>query len=102
MELSTLEAGKGEFYAPIYVINVANQDLLRDLFLAVTSVEVDLKQKAAGRFSFTVENAYDWESREFVAQSEEKRIDLMELFAFGMRIEISFGYLIPGSDLYAA
>lgn len=93
MKLSTLDASKGDFFVPTYVIKVANQDLLRDLFLAVTSVQIDLKQKAAGRFSFTIENAFDWESREFVAKRDEKRIDLMELFAFGTPIEVSFGYV---------
>ena len=92
MQLSALEAEKGEFYVPTYVVKVADQDLLRDLFLAVSRVEVDLKEKAAGRFSFTVENAFDWETREFVAKRDENQIDLMQLFAFGKPIEISFGY----------
>ena len=95
MELHELEPNKGEFYVPTYAIKVGGQDLLRDLLLAITSVEVDLKQKAAGHFNFTLKNAFDWESREFVAEHEEKRIDLMELFAFGSAIEISFGYGDP-------
>jgi uncharacterized protein len=92
MELNTLETEKGYFYAPTYSVEIANQDLLRDLFLTISSVEVDLKQNAAGRFSFIVENAFDWESREFVANREENPINLMELFAFGTPIKISFGY----------
>lgn len=92
MELYELESKKGNFYVPTYSIKVANQDLLRDLLLAVSSVEVDLKQKAAGRFSFIVQSAFDWEAREFLAYQEKKAISLMELFAFGTPIEIAFGY----------
>jgi phage protein D len=92
MELYALETNKNNFYAPTYSVEIANKDLLRNLFLTISSVEVDLKLKAAGHFSFTVENAFDWESREFVAHSEGKAINLMELFAFGTPVKIAFGY----------
>jgi uncharacterized protein len=92
MELNALESKTNNFYAPTYSIEVASKDLLRDLFLTITSVEVDLKQKAAGRFSFTVQNAFEWESREFVANQQENAINLMEFFAFGTPIKISLGY----------
>ncbi len=95
MDLRSLEAKYGDFYVPAFTIKVGSQDLVRTLFLTVTSVEIDLKLKAPGRFSFTVANSFDWESRAFVAKREKGRIDLMDLFAFGSPIEINLGYGDP-------
>ncbi|SUS04672.1 conserved hypothetical protein [uncultured Defluviicoccus sp.] len=95
MRLTALETRYGGFYAPAFSAIVGGQDLVRDLFLPVTQVEVDLKQRTANRFSFTVANAFDWEAREFVAGPSEQRINLLELFAFGTRTDIAMGYGDP-------
>lgn len=95
MQIAELERLHGAFYVPTAVVKVGGEDLVRDLYLAVSSVSVDLKEKMAGRFSFTVASAFDWEAREFVATQDEERIDLLELFAFGSSVEISMGYGDP-------
>jgi len=92
MDLPGLEKRYGGFYVPAFVVTVGGEDLVRELFLTVTSVQVDLKQKVAGRFSFTVANSFDWKAREFLAHKGEEPVNLIELFAFGSPIEIRLGY----------
>lgn len=93
MDVETLEQRHGGFFAPTFVVKVSGRDVTRDLFLSVGSVNVDLKEKAAGRFQMTVTNAFDWEKREFV--SGDERIQLLDLFRFGAEVEISMGYGEP-------
>lgn len=92
MQIKELEKKYGDFYVPTFVIKVGGRDLVRDLYLAVSTVSVDLKEKSAGRFSFTVASSFDWDKREFLARRGEERIDLLELFAFGSPVEVSLGY----------
>src|SRR5688572_4955534 len=92
MDLPSLEARYGNFYAPAFKVKVGGKDLVRDLFLSVTQVEVDLEQSAAGHYSFTIANAFDWEAREFVAGAGNSRVDLLGLFSFGSLVDIAFGY----------
>jgi phage protein D len=80
------------FYAPSFTIKVGGKDVLRDLFLAVTSVSVDLKERTAGRFSFTIASSFDWETHEFLATEQQKRMDLLEVLGFGLSVEITLGY----------
>ena len=91
IELSSLERKYGDFYVPAFKVEVDGQDLVRELYLTVTGVEVDLKQKAAGRFTFTVANSFDWKKRGFAA-SNDKSIDLIKLFTFGKNVKVFFGY----------
>ena len=80
------------FYVPTFAVKVGGDDVVRDLYLAVTSVSVDLKEKAAGRFSFTVAGAFDWQAHEFLATRRAERVDLLTLFEFGSTVEIALGY----------
>ncbi|MEL6168989.1 MAG: contractile injection system protein, VgrG/Pvc8 family [Pseudomonadota bacterium] len=95
MDVETLEQRHGDYFAPTFVVTVGGDDLVRDLHLSVSKVNVDLKEKAAGRFSITIANAFDWEAREFVAGETEARVDLLELFAFGAEVEVKLGYGEP-------
>ncbi len=95
MDVETLEQKHSDYFAPAFVITVGGDDLVRDLFLTVASINVDLKEKTAGRFSITVTNAFNWEHREFVAGETEERVDLLELFAFGAEVEVKLGYGEP-------
>ena len=54
MELATLAEKYGQFYAPSYAVRVGGNDLMRDLAVAVSQVEVDMVLGAASRFTFTV------------------------------------------------
>lgn len=95
MRLEHFEQAHGDFYVPTFVVEVGRQDLVRELFLTVSSVSVDLKERSASRFSVQVGGAFDWEKREFVAGERSDRADLLELFAFGSKVEISIGYGEP-------
>ncbi|HYG47489.1 MAG TPA: contractile injection system protein, VgrG/Pvc8 family [Allosphingosinicella sp.] len=92
MKLAALEKSHGDFHVPSFAVEIGGKDLVRDLFLAVTRIEVDLKSAAAGRFSFSVASAFDWEDRDFVARSGQQRVDLLDLFAFGGKVEVRLGY----------
>ena len=81
-----------DFYVPTFTILVGARDVVRDLFLAVSSVQLDLKERTPGQFSFTVANAFDLERREFVAMRGDQPIDLFELFAFGSPVRVRLGY----------
>lgn len=95
MKLEQFEKTYDGFYVPTAVVKVGGRDLVRDLFLAVTSVEVTLKLNGAGSFSFTVASAFSWEEREFVSGAGLERIDLLDLFAFGTSVNVAIGYGEP-------
>jgi phage protein D len=92
VRLEQLDERYDGFYVPAFTVRVAGEDVLTDLCLAVSSVSVDLKEKAAGHFTFTVANAFDWESRQFLATRRRERVDVLDLFRFGSTVEISMGY----------
>lgn len=96
MDLKAISSTFGDFYVPAFLIKVGSKDLIRDLYLTVTSLEIDFKEKAAGRFSVSIANSFDWETREFVARRGEERVNLIDLFAFGSQIEAAIGYGDPG------
>jgi phage protein D len=89
MELATLSDRYGAFYAPTFAIRVGGADLMRDLRVAVTQLEVDLTLGAASRFSFTVTAIYDLESRSF---RTGRGADAIALLDFGSELEICMGY----------
>lgn len=98
MRLDQLEEKHGDFYVPAAAIEIGGRDVVREHFLTVSSLTVDLKERAAGHFSFTVANAFDLTEREFVANANETPVDLLALFEFGAPVRIRMGYGDP-SDL---
>jgi phage protein D len=90
MDLKTLSEQHGDFYVPAFAVRVAGKDLLREHMVAVTHAEVDLKLDAAGRFSFTIADAFDFEHRDF--RAGDGKTDLIEMLAFGAPIKIAMGY----------
>jgi phage protein D len=89
MELATLSDKYGNFFAPAFAVRVGSADLIRDLFVAVSQVEVDLKLGEMARFSFTVVNSYSAEARTFMTGRGTK---VLELLKFGSAIDICMGY----------
>jgi uncharacterized protein len=85
----------GDFYVPAFSVKIGGKDLVRDHFLTVANVEVDLKLKTAGRFTLTVANAFDLRRREFVAGADDRQLDLLGLFKLGAKVEIRIGYGEP-------
>lgn len=89
MELVTLSRNYGDFYAPAFVVRLAGRELVRDLQVAVTQVEVDMVLGAAWHFSFTVIDGFDQKLRKFRTGQGE---DLLGQFTFGASIEVCMGY----------
>lgn len=90
--LDELAREHADFYVPTFTVTVGERDVVRDLFLTVSSVQLDLKERSPGQFSFTVANAFDLERREFEAMRGDRPIDLFELFAFGSPVRVRLGY----------
>jgi phage protein D len=89
MELTALARTYGDFYAPAYAVRLGRDDLMRDLLVAVSQVEVDMVLGAASRFSFTVADAY---SQALHAFRSGRGRDVLDLLAFGAEVEVCMGY----------
>jgi phage protein D len=89
MELATLGRTYRDFYAPSFTVRLRRDDLVRDLVVAVSQVEVEMVLGAASRFSFTICNCY---SQKLHAFKTGRGVDLLPLLAFGSEIEIYMGY----------
>ncbi len=89
MELATLARGYGDFYAPSYAVRLGRSDLMRDLLVAVSQVEVDLVLGAASRFTFTVSDCYSHKLHAFKTGSGA---DVLSLLQFGTEVQICMGY----------
>ncbi|WP_395018468.1 phage late control D family protein [Dongia sp.] len=89
MDISDASRTYGAFYVPAFAIKVSGKDLVRELGIGVSQVEVDLTLGAAGRFSFTVVHTYDMERRAFLYADGQP---LFGLLKFGAQVEIGIGY----------
>lgn len=89
MELVDLSRGYRNFYAPAFTVRLARADVVRDLLVAVSQVEVDLVMNAASRFSFTLSDCYSQKAHAF--QTGRGR-DLLALLSFGAEVEVCIGY----------
>ena len=89
MELASFAERYRDFYAPAYAIRLGRDDLMRDLLVAVSQVEVDMVLGAASRFSFTVSNTY---SQKLHAFKSGRGADVLGLLTFGAEVDVCLGY----------
>lgn len=89
MELATYARTYRDFYAPSYIVRLGRDDLMRDLLIAVSQVEVDMVLGAASRFSFAVTNCYSHKLRAFRSGRDA---DVLSLLTFGAEVEVCLGY----------
>jgi len=89
MELATYAERYRDFYAPAFSIKVGGDELMRDLTVAVTQMEVDMVLGAASRFSFTAADCY---SHKLHAFKTGRGRDLLSILAFGAETQICMGY----------
>lgn len=89
MELSSYAETYADFYAPAYAVRIGRNDLMRDLFVAVSQVEVELVLGAASRFSFTVPDSYSHKLHAFQTGQGD---DLLSILTFGAEVEVCMGY----------
>ena len=89
MKLSDLSSGYGNFYAPAFTLRLGGMNVVRELLVAVSQVEVELVMNAAAHFSFTLVNCYDLESGTFKTGRGK---DLLGLLTLGAEVEVCIGY----------
>src|SRR5262245_48421413 len=89
MKLVDLSGNYGNFYAPSCSVRLARADVVRDLLVPVSQVEVELVLNEASRFSFTLGDCY---SHKLHAFKTGRGDDLLDLLAFGTEVEIRIGY----------
>ena len=89
MDLRALSRQHGAFYVPAFSVRVGGDDLTRKLAIAVNQVEADLTLGGMGRFTFTVVDSYDLESRTFLSARGQP---VLELLKFGASVEVAIGY----------
>jgi phage protein D len=89
MQLPALSERYGAFYVPAFSIRMNGRDLVRDLAIGVNQIEADLSLGAAGRFSFTVVNAYSLKEHAFLDGFGQK---VLETLRFGTALEVAMGY----------
>lgn len=88
-QLATLANRYSDFYAPAFSIRIGGRDLVRDSFVGVSQVEVDLQLGAASRFSFTIVDSYNHKLRSF---RTGRGSELLPQLAFGSEVEVALGY----------
>ena len=89
MELVDLSKTYGNFYAPAFSVRLSGADVVRDLLVAVSQVEVEQVMNAPSSFSFTLANCYNLESGKFETGRGQ---DLLKLLALGAEVEVRMGY----------
>jgi len=89
MELATLSRNYHDFLAPAYTVRLGRDDLMRDLLVAVSQVEVDMVLGAASRFALTLADCYSHRLHAFRTGSDQ---DLLKLLSFGTEVEVCMGY----------
>lgn len=89
MELVDLSRQYGEFYAPAFAIRLGQTDLMRDLRLAVSQLEIDLALGLTSHFSFTVTDCFNFETRRFENDRGQDAIQLLDL---GTKLDLCMGY----------
>lgn len=89
MKLADLSSGYGNFYAPAFTLRLGGVDVVRQLLVAVSDVEVDLVMTAASHFSFTLVDCYNQDKGEFQSGHGE---NLLETLTLGAEVEVCIGY----------
>ncbi len=89
MELATLSKNYGNFYAPAYSVKIGGNDLMRDLVVSVSQVEVDLQLGAASRFAFTITDSYSHKLHSFRTGRSDPLLDMLQ---FGAEVQVCMGY----------
>jgi phage protein D len=89
VELVDLSSSYGEFYAPAFAIRIGRDDLMRDLVVGVSQLEVELPLSGCARFNITIVDAYDFKSHSFQTGLGQ---DLLELLDFGTEVDFFMGY----------
>lgn len=88
-QLATLANAYGDFYAPSYAVRIGRDDVMRDLLIPISQVDVDLKLGTASLFNFTITDCYNQARQMFRTGRGD---DVLSLLKFGAEVEICMGY----------
>lgn len=89
MKFVDLSKGYGNFYTPAFTVRLAGADVVRELFVAVSQVDVELVMNDASHFSFTLSDCYNQESGRFETGRGKP---LLEILTLGTEVEVCIGY----------
>ena len=89
MELVDLSRRYRNFYAPSFTVRVAGKDLVRDILVAVSRVEVELKLGDASLFTLTLSDCYSHKHHVFETAHGD---DLLDILTLGAEVEVCIGY----------
>jgi uncharacterized protein len=89
MELVDLAGRYRNFYAPSFTVRVAGRDLVRDVLVAVSRVEVELKMGEASLFTLTLSDCYSHKHHVFETGHGD---DLLDVLTLGAQVEVCIGY----------
>lgn len=90
MDIEQLAIAYGNFYAPVFEIEVDGENIL-EKGVEVINVNVDNTLNNADHFTFTINNAFD------IMNKEVRWLD--ELFAFGKKVKVKMGYTNHSKDI---
>jgi uncharacterized protein len=89
LKILEIEKARKDFYAPAVQVLVGGKNVVRDLYLELTSVQVDQTLEGSDRFSFVINNGFDVSKREFLFAGNQS---LPEFFKPGGPVSIHMGY----------
>ena len=87
--IEQIESARKNFYVPACHVKVAGKSIVDELYLELTSVQVDNTLVGADRFSFVINNGFDVSRREFLLAQEQT---LPRFLRLGSPVEIRMGY----------
>src|SRR5689334_16751836 len=89
LEIVEIEKARNNFYVPASSVVVSGKNVVTQLYLELTSVQIENPLVGADRFTFVINNGFDVSKNEFLL-AEGKT--LPEFFKLGSPVEIRMGY----------
>lgn len=84
-----IEKARNNFYAPAASVLISKKNVVQDLHLELTSVQVDNPLDGADSFTFVINNGFDVSQNEFLPADNKT---LPEFLRLGSPVEIHMGY----------
>jgi len=89
VELVDLSRRYRNFYAPAFTVRIAGVDLVREVLVPVSRVEVELMLSEASRFTLTLSDCYSHKLRAFKTGHGD---DVLDVLTLGVEVEVCIGY----------
>jgi phage protein D len=89
LEILEIEKARNNFYVPASSVVVSGKNVVTELYLELTSVQIDNPLVGADRFTFVINNGFDVSKNEFLPADGKT---LPEFFKLGSPVEIRMGY----------